>query len=33
VFIPSSYQELLGFSVLVLVLVFRPQGLLGKRFY
>ncbi|UCF96864.1 MAG: branched-chain amino acid ABC transporter permease [Spirochaetaceae bacterium] len=32
-FIPSSYQELLGFSVLVLVLVFRPQGLLGKRFY
>ncbi len=33
VFMPSSYQELLGFSVLVLVLVFRPQGLLGKRFY
>jgi branched-chain amino acid transport system permease protein len=33
VFIPSSYQELLGFTVLVLVLVFRPQGLLGKRFY
>ena len=33
VFISSSYQELLGFSVLVLVLVFRPQGLLGKRFY
>jgi branched-chain amino acid transport system permease protein len=33
IFIPSSYQELLGFSVLVLVLVFRPQGLLGKRFY
>jgi branched-chain amino acid transport system permease protein len=32
-FIPSSYQELLGFSVLVLVLAFRPQGLLGKRFY
>jgi branched-chain amino acid transport system permease protein len=32
-FIPSSYQELLGFSVLVLVLVFRPQGLLGRRFY
>jgi len=32
-FIPSSFQELLGFTVLVLVLVFRPQGLLGKRFY
>jgi branched-chain amino acid transport system permease protein len=32
-FIPSSYQELLGFVVLVLVLAFRPQGLLGKRFY
>ena len=30
---PSSVQELLGFIVLVLVLVFRPQGLLGKRFY
>ncbi len=33
VFLPSSYQQLLGFVVLVLVLVFRPQGLLGKRFY
>ncbi len=33
VFLPSSYQELLGFIVLVLVLVFRPQGLVGKRFY
>jgi branched-chain amino acid transport system permease protein len=33
VFVPSSFQELIGFSVLVLVLVFRPQGLLGKRFY
>ena len=33
VFLPSSYQELLGFLVLVLVLVFRPQGLVGKRFY
>jgi branched-chain amino acid transport system permease protein len=33
IFIPSSYQELLGFVVLVLVLAFRPQGLLGKRFY
>jgi branched-chain amino acid transport system permease protein len=33
VFVPSSFQELIGFSVLVLVLVFRPQGLLGKKFY
>jgi branched-chain amino acid transport system permease protein len=32
-FISSSFQELLGFTVLVLVLAFRPQGLLGKRFY
>jgi branched-chain amino acid transport system permease protein len=33
VFIPASFQELMGFAVLVLVLIFRPQGLLGKRFY
>lgn len=33
VFMPASYQELMGFIVLVLVLIFRPQGLLGKRFY
>ena len=33
IFLPSAYQELLGFLVLVLILVFRPQGLLGKRFY
>ncbi len=32
-FMPSAYQELVGFSVFVLVLVFRPQGLTGKRFY
>ncbi len=32
-FISSSYQELLGFIVLVLVLIFRPQGIMGKRFY
>lgn len=31
--IPSSFQNLLGFVVLVLVLVFMPQGLLGKRTY
>jgi branched-chain amino acid transport system permease protein len=33
VVLPSSYQELLGFVVLVLVLVFRPQGLVGRRFF
>ncbi len=33
IYLPSAYQELLGFIVLVLVLAFRPQGLLGKRFY
>ncbi len=33
VILPSSFQELIGFLVLVLVLAFRPQGLLGKRFY
>lgn len=32
-FLPSSVQDLLGFVVLILVLVLRPQGLLGKRFY
>jgi len=32
-FVSSSFQELLGFPVLVLVLVFRPQGLMGRRFY
>ncbi|NOY09650.1 MAG: branched-chain amino acid ABC transporter permease [Spirochaetes bacterium] len=31
--IPSSFQNLLGFVVLVLVLVFMPQGLFGKRSY
>ncbi len=33
VFMPASFQELMGFSVLVLVLIFRPQGIMGKRFY
>ncbi len=33
VFLPSSYQQLIGFVVFILVLVFKPRGLLGKRFY
>ncbi len=32
-FLPSAVQDFLGFAVLILVLVLRPQGLLGKRFY
>jgi branched-chain amino acid transport system permease protein len=32
-FFSSGYQEALGFIVLVLVLIFRPQGIVGKRFY
>ena len=32
-FIPSSFQNLLGFVVLVLVLIFMPRGLFGKRLY
>ena len=32
-FLPSSAQELIGFVFFVAILVFRPQGLLGKRFY
>jgi branched-chain amino acid transport system permease protein len=30
---PSAYQEAIGFIVLVVVLVFRPQGIVGKQFY
>jgi branched-chain amino acid transport system permease protein len=33
IFFSSGYQEALGFIVLVLVLIFRPQGIVGKRFY
>jgi branched-chain amino acid transport system permease protein len=33
IFFSAGYQEALGFIVLVLVLIFRPQGIVGKRFY
>jgi len=33
IFFSSGYQEAIGFIVLVLVLIFRPQGIVGKRFY
>jgi len=33
VWLPSAAQELIGFVFFLAVLVFRPQGLMGKRFY
>ena len=33
VWLPSAAQELIGFIFFILVLAFRPQGLLGKRVY
>jgi len=33
VFVATRYQELLAFSAFILVLILRPQGILGKRFY
>jgi branched-chain amino acid transport system permease protein len=32
-FFSSVYQEAIVFIVLVIVLIFRPQGIVGKRFY
>lgn len=29
----SGYQEVIAFAVLVLVLVFRPEGIMGRRFF
>ena len=33
VFMPASFQDFMGFLVLVLVLIIKPSGLVGKRFY
>lgn len=33
IYISARYQELLAFSVFILILVVRPQGIIGKRFY
>lgn len=33
VWLPSAAQELIGFVFFIAVLVFKPQGLMGKRFY
>jgi branched-chain amino acid transport system permease protein len=30
-FIASGYRDIVAFLVLVVVLVFRPQGILGKK--
>ena len=30
-YISSSYKDVIAFAVMIIVLLFRPQGLLGKR--
>lgn len=32
-FFGPSYQEVIGFSIFLLVLVFRPYGLVGRKYY
>jgi branched-chain amino acid transport system permease protein len=29
-FMPSEYKDVIAFSLLVLVLIFRPKGILGE---
>jgi len=29
----SPWQEAIGFVIMVLVLIFRPYGLLGKKYF
>ncbi len=33
VVLPSGYKDAVGFAMLILVLVLRPQGLFGKKFF
>jgi branched-chain amino acid transport system permease protein len=30
-YISSSYKDVIAFAVMIIVLLFRPEGLLGKR--
>ncbi|MFP3928893.1 MAG: branched-chain amino acid ABC transporter permease, partial [Desulfobacteraceae bacterium] len=30
-FFPSAYKDVVAFSVLIIVLIFRPSGLMGER--
>jgi branched-chain amino acid transport system permease protein len=32
-FFGPSYQEVIGFSIFLLVLIFRPHGLVGRKFF
>jgi branched-chain amino acid transport system permease protein len=32
-FFGPSYQEVIGFSIFLLVLIFRPYGLVGRKYY
>ena len=32
-FLDSGYRDAVGFTLLLLVLVLRPRGLMGRRFF